>query len=132
MTTTANMPTASRIPSDTFSIGDNITVAGRSKHRGRTATVRKVGSRRLTVSFHDGNRGTYVDYTDARITASTAPIVVVEDDISDLASILEQLAITTATAIKTGEPGQRQTLLRDFSLSLERHFGSAHHNSEGH
>jgi hypothetical protein len=132
MTTTANMPTASRVPSDTFSIGNNITVAGPSKHRGRTATVRKVGSRRLTVSFHDGNRGTYVDFADARITASTAPVVVVDDEISDLASILEQLAITTATAINTGEPGQRQTLLRDFSLSLERHFGNTHHTNDGH
>jgi hypothetical protein len=135
VTTTANMPTASRVPSDTFSIGDDITVVGPSKHRGRTATIRKVGSRRLTVRFHDGNRGTYVDFTNARINARTVPIIneiPIIDETYELASILEQLAITTVTAINTGEPGQRQTLLRDFSLSLERHFGSTHHSSDGH
>jgi hypothetical protein len=134
------MSTPSRIPSDTFSIGDHITVIGRSKHRGRIATVRKVGSRRLTVTFHDGNRGTYVDFMDARVIVRLPPVgsetifantrtvtrpVPTVDDTNELARILEQLAITTATAINTGDPDQRQALLRDFSLSLERHFDSA-------
>jgi hypothetical protein len=133
------MSAPSRIPSDTFSIGDHITVTGRSKHRGRTATIQKVGSRRLTVTFHDGNRGTYVDFMDAHILVRLPPVgsetifantrtvtrpVPADDKTNELARILEQLAITTATAINTGNPSQRQTLLRDFSRSLERHFES--------
>ncbi len=110
------------------------------KHRGRIATVRKAGSRRLTVTFHDGNRGSYVDFLNARVIVRLPPAgsetifantrtvtrpVRAVDDTNELTRILEQLAITTATAINTGDPDQRQTLLRDFSLSLERHFDSA-------
>jgi hypothetical protein len=116
-------------PSDIFSAGDNITVVGSSKHRGRTATVRKVGSRRLTVQFHDKNKGTYVDFDDARIIDDTTPKA--EETVTGLATIMEQLAITTAITINSGEPTQRQSLLSDFLLSLQRHVEDTHHTRDG-
>jgi hypothetical protein len=67
------MKTPTLVPTNIFSIGDNITVVGNSKHRGRVATVQKVGPRRLTVQFHDKNKGTYVDYNDACIIDNTTP-----------------------------------------------------------
>jgi hypothetical protein len=49
-----------------------------------------------------------------------------------LASIMEQLAITTATTINTGEPSQRKTLLHDFLLSLQGHIKAANHEGDRH
>jgi hypothetical protein len=128
-TTIDNMKTPTLVPSDIFSIGDNITVVGNSKHRGRVATVQKVGSRCLTVQFHDKNKGMYVDYNDARIIDNTTPK---SEEVMGLATIMEQLAITAAIAIKTGEPSQRPTLLRDFFLSLQGHIEDTPHKSDGH
>jgi hypothetical protein len=118
------MATRSRVPSDIFSVGDIIKVVGNSKHRGRVATVRKVGSRRLTVRFHDNQKGTYVDYADARTVINPTPVIIPtseSEEITGLSNVMEQLAITTATAIRTSEPTQRQALLRDFVLSLQGH-----------
>ena len=112
------MKTKPLIPSDIFSAGDNITVVGSSKHHGRFATVRKVGSRRLTVRFHDKNKGTYVDFEDARIVDTTTSMA--------------QLAITTATTINSGEPSQRKALLHDFLLSLQGHIDDANHEGDRH
>lgn len=123
------MTTTTIRPSDLFSVNDIITVVGNSKHRGRIATIRKVGSRRLTVRFHDGNRGTYVDYANARIV--NEPTTVTEE-ITGLTNVLKQLAITTATAIKTGEPNQQPTLLREFVLSLQGHIEDNNHEDDVH
>jgi hypothetical protein len=113
------MRTTTLVPSDIFLVDDTIKVVGNSKHRGRMATVRKVGSGRLTVWFHDNNIGTYVDFADARIIDNPTPEA---EEITGLTSVMEQLAITAATAIKTGEPSQqRQALLHDFVLSLQGH-----------
>ena len=120
-----------RVPADIFSIGDTITVVGSSKHRGRIATIQKVGSRHLTVRFHDKQKGSYVDFDNARAIDTSTPKV---EEINRLASILEQLAITTATAtaIKTGELSQQPTLLHDFFLSLQGHIANTHHKADGH
>jgi hypothetical protein len=118
----------------TFSIGDEITVVGQSKHRGRTATVKKVGKRRLTVKFHDKQRGTYVDCDNARIIDNAritdhARIIdnatTISDDtkVNDLSAVLEQLAITTAIAIKSQEPATHSRLVHDFIQSLDQHLG---------
>jgi hypothetical protein len=42
------------------------------------------------------------------------------------------LAITTATAIKTGEPNQQPTLLREFVLSLQGHIEDNNHEDDVH
>ena len=124
------MKTTPQVPSDIFTVGDTITVIGSSKHHGRLATVRKIGSRRLTVRFHDKNKGTYVDFEDARIVDTTTSKT--EEEANGLASIMQQLAITTATTINTGEPSQRKTLLQDFLLSLQGHIESANHEGDRH
>jgi hypothetical protein len=133
-------------PLETYSIGDKITVRGSSRHHGRIATILKVGRRRLTVEFHDDEKGRYVDYRNARpISSDTTPIIVDDttspaiDDTttltedkttstSDLTAVLEQLAITTATAIRTHEPEHRDKLFRAFIRSLEHHLGDTRHS----
>jgi hypothetical protein len=40
---------------------------------------------------------------------------------NDLSAVLEQLAITTATAIKAHKPKERDQLFRAFVQSLEKH-----------
>jgi K+/H+ antiporter YhaU regulatory subunit KhtT len=116
------MKTTPQAPSDIFTVGDTITVVGSSKHHGRLATVRKIGSRRLTVRFHDKNKGTYVDFEDARIVDTTTSKA---EETNGLASIMEQLAIT-------GERSQRKTLLHDFLLSLQGHIEAANHEGDRH
>jgi K+/H+ antiporter YhaU regulatory subunit KhtT len=123
------MKTTPQAPSDIFTAGDTITVIGTSKHHGRLATVRKIGSRRLTVRFHDKNKGSYVDFEDARIVDTMTSKA---KETNGLASIMEQLAITTATTINTGEPSQRKTLLHDFLLSLQGHIKAANHEGDRH
>jgi K+/H+ antiporter YhaU regulatory subunit KhtT len=123
------MKTMPQVPSDIFSVGDTITVVGTSKHNGRLATVRKVGSRRLTVRFHDKNKGTYVDFEDACIVNTTTSKA---EERNGLASIMEQLAITTPTTISTCEPSQRKTLLHGFILSLQGHIEAANHKGDRH
>jgi K+/H+ antiporter YhaU regulatory subunit KhtT len=123
------MKTTPQAPSNIFTVGDTITVVGSSKHHGSLATVRKIGSRRLTVRFHDKNKGTYVDFEDARIVDTTTSKA---EETNGLASIMEQLAITTATTINTGEPSQRKTLLHDFLLSLQGHIEAANHKGDRH
>jgi K+/H+ antiporter YhaU regulatory subunit KhtT len=113
------MKTKPLIPSDIFSAGDNITVVGSSKHHGRFATVR----------FHDKNKGTYVDFEDARIADTTTSKT---EETNGLASIMAQLAITTATTINSGEPSQRKALLHDFLLSLQGHIDAANHEGDRH
>ncbi len=54
------------------------------------------------------------------------------EETNGLASIMEQLAITTATTISTGEPSQRKTLLHDFILSLQGHIEAANHEGDRH
>jgi hypothetical protein len=46
----------------------------------------KIGSRRLTVCFHDKNKGTYVDFEDARIADITTSKA---EETNGLASIME-------------------------------------------
>jgi K+/H+ antiporter YhaU regulatory subunit KhtT len=123
------MKTKPLIPSDIFSVGDNITVVGSSKHHGRFATVRKVESRRLTERFHDKNKGTYVNFEDARIVDTTTSKT---EETNRLASIMAQLAITTNTTINSGEPSQRKVLLHDFLLSLQGHIDAAYHEGDRH
>jgi hypothetical protein len=48
------------------------------------------------------------------------------EEITGLTSVMEQLAITTATAIKTGEP------LRYFVLSLEGHIANSPQEGDVH
>jgi hypothetical protein len=124
-----NMKTKPQVPSDIFLVGDIITVVGSSKHHGRLATVRKVGSRRLTVRFHDKNKGTYVDFENTRILDTTTSKT---EEANGLVSIMEQLAITTATTINSGEESQRKALLNDFLLSLQGHIDAASHEGDGH
>ena len=121
------MKTTPRVPTDIFSVGDTITVVGNSKHHGRSATVRKVGSRRLTVHFHDKNKGTYVNFEDARAINNTTSKT---EETNGLAHIMEQLAITTATAITTAEPGQQQELLPIFFLSVRGHIEDTNHEGD--
>jgi K+/H+ antiporter YhaU regulatory subunit KhtT len=90
------MKTMPQQPSDIFPVGDTITVVGSSKHHGRIATTRKVGSGRLTVLFHDKNKGTHVDFKDARIVDNTTSKTEETEETKGLASIMEQLAIITA------------------------------------
>jgi hypothetical protein len=73
---------------NTLSIGDEIIVVRQSKHRGRTATVKKVGKRRLTVRFHDKQKGTYVDCDNARLI-DNATTVTGDEEVSDLSAVLE-------------------------------------------
>ncbi len=123
------MKTMPQAPSDIFTVGDTITVVGSSKHHGRLTTVRKIGSRRLTVRFHDKNKGSYVDFEDARIVDTTTSKT---EETNGLASIMAQLAITTATTINSGEPSQRKALLHDFLLSLQGHIDAANHEGDRH
>ena len=56
-TTIGIMKTTLGVPTNIFLVGDTITVVGNSKeYCGRSATVQKVGSQRLTVHFHDKNK----------------------------------------------------------------------------
>jgi hypothetical protein len=43
-TTIGIMATTSQRPSDIFSIGDIIKIIGNSKHRGRVATIQRIGA----------------------------------------------------------------------------------------
>jgi K+/H+ antiporter YhaU regulatory subunit KhtT len=124
------MKTKPQVPSDIFSVGDIITVVGSSKHHGRLATVQKAGSRRLTICFHDKNKGTYVDFENTRILDTTTSKT---EEANGLASIMEQLAITTATTtINSGEESQRKALLNKFLLSLQGHIDAANHEGDRH
>jgi hypothetical protein len=52
-----------------------------------------------------------------------------DKSISDLSAVLEQLAITAATAIQTQEPGKRDQLFQAFVQSLDQHLGrTSRHN----
>ena len=59
-----------------FDIDDVIVVdpirPSKSKHKGRTAVIKHVGERRLTVKFDDSKPGTYVDFCDAKKIEETA------------------------------------------------------------
>jgi ABC-type transport system involved in cytochrome bd biosynthesis fused ATPase/permease subunit len=86
--------------------------------------------RRLTVRFHDKNKGTYVDFENARIADTTTSKT--EEEANGLASIMEQLATTTAITINSGEGSQRKALLNDFLLSLQGHIDAANHEGDRH
>jgi hypothetical protein len=105
---------------ETLSIGDKSIVVGQSKHRGCTASVKKVGKCRLTVRFHGKQKGKYVDCDNVRLI-DNAITVTGDEEVSNLSAVLEQLAITTTTAIKSHEPAKRKQLLRDFIQSLNQH-----------
>jgi hypothetical protein len=129
---------------DPFSIGEQIRVFGSTRHHGRTATILKVGRKRLTVFFHDKAGGHYVNYRNARLIdapASRDPPVrhtivdvrnpSVDDNttmteprsIGELTTLLEQLAITTATAIQEYDARERDLLFHAFVQSLDTHLG---------
>jgi hypothetical protein len=129
-----------------FTVGDKITVYGPSKHSGRTATVHKVGRKRLTVQFHDKKGGRYVNHGCAHLldatpvspTIGTTTSPAADDDTTltedqttrDLTAVLEQLAITTATAIKTYDPDERSLLFNAFVQSLDQYLGGTpRHNT---
>ena len=120
-----------------FSVGDKIKVYGPSKHRGHTATIQKVGRKRLTVQFHDKLGGCYVNHCSAHIVdvPTTSPTIdnttmLTEDRTdNDLTEVLEQLAITTATAIKTYEPGERDLIFHAFVKSLDQYLGGTPRHS---
>jgi hypothetical protein len=134
---TTGIPPAMMSPTiGSFSVGDKIKVYGPSKHCGRTATIQKVGRKRLTVHFHDKLGGRYVTHCSAHIIDVPMPLPspISTDDTTDdtttlteeqthhdLTSVLEQLAITTATAIKTYEPGERDIILHAFVKSLDQY-----------
>jgi hypothetical protein len=131
-------------PTEQLSVGDQIKVYGSTRHYGRTATILKVGRKRLTVDFHDKEGGHYVNHGNAHlintppardppvcrsITSARSPSM---DDnttmtevrsIGDLSAVLEQLAITTATAIKSYGRGERDLLFHAFVTSLDGHLG---------
>jgi hypothetical protein len=124
------MKTKLQVPSDIFSVGDIITVVGSSNHHGRLATVRKVRSQRLTVRSHDKNKGTYVDFENDCILDTTTSKI---EEVNGLASIMEQLATTTATStINSGEESQRKALLNEFLLSLQGRIDAANHEGDRH
>ena len=122
-----------------FTIGDKIQVYKPSKHSGRTATIHKVGRKRLTVQFHDKRGGRYVNHGCAHlinaapvtptIGDTTSPAIddtttLTEDHTTnDLTAVLEQLAITTATAIKTYNPDERNLIFNAFVQSLDQYLG---------
>ena len=54
-----------------FSVGDKIRVYGPTRHSGRTATIHKVGRKRLTVQFHDDLGGRYVPHGSAHLLDAT-------------------------------------------------------------
>jgi hypothetical protein len=113
----------------TFSTGNEIIVVGSSKHHGRTATIKRVRKRRQTVKFHDKQRGTYVDCDNACIIDYTPTIIantatVIKDkEINNISAVLEQLTITTATAIKLHQPEEPNQQLHTFTQSLNKHLG---------
>jgi hypothetical protein len=127
-----------------FLTGDTIKVFGSSKHWGRTATIIKVGRRRLTVEFHDKQGGHYVGLRDAHLLnpesvdstiddaasptavspAASATTTQMEPHVNKtLTEVLEQLSITTATVIKTYDLGERTALFHAFTHSLDQHIG---------
>jgi hypothetical protein len=141
-------------PTERFSVGDKIKVYGSTRHYGRTATILKVGRKRLTVNFHDNAGGHYVNHGNAHlintppardppvlpsITARTS--LTIDDNttmtegrsnnttmtegrsIGELSAVLEQLAVTTATAIKMYGRGERDLLFHAFVRSLDNHLG---------
>jgi hypothetical protein len=136
---TKNIADATMSPSTgPFSVGDKIKVYGPSKHCGRTATIQKVGRKRLTVQFHDKLGGRYVNHGSAHLVESppmTSPIIddtttLTEDRTDrDLTAVLAQLAITTATAIKTYEPGERDQIFHAFVQSLDQYLGGTPRHS---
>ena len=131
---TRNITDATMSPSTgPFSVGDKIKVYGPSKHSGRTATIQKVGRKRLTVEFHDKLGGRYVGHGSAHLieAPATSPSIIDDNTTlteertdSDLTAVLQQLAITTATAIKTYEPAERDKLFHIFVQSLDQHLGA--------
>jgi hypothetical protein len=129
---------------DPFSVGDQIRVYGSTRHYGRTATILKVGRKRLTVYFHDKAGGHYVGHRNAQLIdappARDPPVrhTIVDvmnpplDDnttmtevrsIGELTTLLDQLAITSATAIKEYGTGERDLLFHAFVQSLDTHLG---------
>ena len=130
-----------------FYPGDQIKIYGPTKHTGRTATILKEGKRKLTVQFHDKASGRFVDHrwachidvlargttpliNDATLSMSNDDATTSEEDtfkerkhIIALSAVLEQLAITTATAIDGYAPGQRRQLYKAFVQSLDEHLG---------
>jgi hypothetical protein len=130
---TRNITDATMSPSTgPFSVGDKIKVYGPSKHSGRTATIQKVGRKRLTVEFHDKLGGRYVGHGSAHLIDVPATSPIIDDNTtlteertdSDLTAVLQQLAITTATAIKTYEPAERDKLFHTFVQSLDQYLGA--------
>jgi acyl-CoA reductase-like NAD-dependent aldehyde dehydrogenase len=60
------------------------------------------------------------DDTTNRTTDDTTALTK-DNSVNDLSAVLEQLTITTATAIKAHEPKERDQLFRAFVQSLEKH-----------
>lgn len=135
----------------TFSVGDHIKAYGSTRHYGRTATILKVGRKRLTVYFHDKEGGHYVNQRNAHLIVDAAPArdppvrhtiadptsPRIDDNtkatearsVDDLTGVLEQLAITTATAIYLAAPGERDALFHAFVHSLDQNLGGAPRHS---
>jgi hypothetical protein len=122
-----------------FLVGNTIKVYGSSRHWGCTATIIKVGRKRLTAEFHDKQGGHYVNqhnahllnpkYVDSTINDAVSPAAMspaasaTARITKTLTEVLEQLFITTATVIKTYDPGERTALFYAFTHSLDQHIG---------
>jgi hypothetical protein len=127
-------------------VGDKSKVYWPSKHCGLTATIHKVGRKRLTIQFQDKEGGHYVNHGCAHLINATPVSPTIGDTMSpaiddtttlteeqntnDLTAVLEQLAITTATIIKTYDPKERNLLFHAFIQSLDQYLGGTpRHNT---
>jgi hypothetical protein len=137
-----------RLPADIYNIDNHVKcIIPRSKHYGHTARVMGMGKTRLSVEFHHGHIGKYLDWRDVELfVPPRTPRAIVppwnpqtprstttaESDIGQLTTLLEHMAFTAASVISSehGNSQRMESLITLFDQQVRDHVNALSSNQQ--